>query len=92
MPIIQGHILDGSTINTDGWKAYDGLILNGYEHHSSLSQSRWIWYEEMTYGIENLMWILQKGERAKFNGCTSEAFVLPLEQDKFTNHRNDEKL
>ena len=22
MPIIQGHILDGSTINTDGWKAY----------------------------------------------------------------------
>ena len=32
MPIIQGHILDGSTINTDGWKAYDGLILNGYEY------------------------------------------------------------
>jgi len=25
--------LDSSTINTDGWKAYDGLILNGYEHH-----------------------------------------------------------
>ena len=22
MPIIQGHILDGSTVNTDGWKAY----------------------------------------------------------------------
>ena len=20
-------------INTDGWKAYDGHILNGYEHH-----------------------------------------------------------
>ena len=33
MPIIQGHILDGSSINTDGWKAYDGLILNGYDHH-----------------------------------------------------------
>ena len=28
MPIIQG----GSTINIDGWKAYDGLILNGYEY------------------------------------------------------------
>ena len=34
MPIIQG-LLTRSTINTDGWKAYDGLILNGYEHHSS---------------------------------------------------------
>ena len=28
MPIIQGKILEGSTIYTDGWKAYDGLILN----------------------------------------------------------------
>ena len=33
MSIIQGKILEGSTINTDGWKAYDGLILNGYTHH-----------------------------------------------------------
>ncbi len=30
LPIIQGKILEGSTIHTDGWKAYDGLILNGY--------------------------------------------------------------
>ena len=22
IPIIKGHILDGSTVNTDGWKAY----------------------------------------------------------------------
>ena len=34
MPIIQGRVLEGSTIYTDGWKAYDGLILNGYEHYS----------------------------------------------------------
>lgn len=33
MPIIQGKILEGSTINSDGWKAYDGLILNGYTHN-----------------------------------------------------------
>jgi transposase len=25
LPIIQGKILEGSTIHTDGWKAYDGL-------------------------------------------------------------------
>ena len=31
MPIIQGKVLEGSTINTDGWKAYDGLVLNGYD-------------------------------------------------------------
>jgi transposase-like protein len=33
LPIIQGKILEGSTINTDGWKAYDSLVLNGYTHH-----------------------------------------------------------
>ena len=33
MPIIQGKILEGSTIRTDGWKAYDGLVLNGYDHY-----------------------------------------------------------
>ncbi len=26
LPIIQGKILEGSTIYTDGWKAYDGLF------------------------------------------------------------------
>ena len=33
MPIIKGQILEGSTVHTDGWKAYDGLILNGYQHY-----------------------------------------------------------
>ena len=28
MSIIQGKILEGSAINTGGWKAYDSLILN----------------------------------------------------------------
>ena len=30
MPIMEGKILEGSTIDTDGWKAYDGLVLNGF--------------------------------------------------------------
>jgi transposase-like protein len=32
MPTIQGKILERSIIHTDGWKAYDGLILNGNTH------------------------------------------------------------
>jgi transposase len=37
LPVIQGKILEGSTINTDGWKAYDGLVLNGYTHHGTVA-------------------------------------------------------
>lgn len=33
MPIIQGLVLKGSTIHSDGWNSYDGLILNGYDHY-----------------------------------------------------------
>lgn len=33
LPIIQGKILEGSTIHTDGWRAYNSLIINGYTHH-----------------------------------------------------------
>ena len=33
MPIIKGKVLEGSTIYSDGWKSYDGLILNGYKHY-----------------------------------------------------------
>ncbi|GMO41617.1 MAG: hypothetical protein Pg6C_02590 [Treponemataceae bacterium] len=29
MPVIKGRILEKSAVYTDGWKAYDGLILNG---------------------------------------------------------------
>ena len=33
MPMVQGKILEGSTINTDGWRAYDRIVLNGYDHY-----------------------------------------------------------
>ena len=33
MPVIQGKVLEDSVIHTDGWKAYDGLIVNGYDHY-----------------------------------------------------------
>ena len=50
MPIIQGKILEGSIIHTDGWKAYDGLILNGYTHTKVYHS-----HEEYQY---KLMWVL----------------------------------
>ena len=33
MPIIQGLVLEGSTIYSDVWAAYDSLIVNGYDHY-----------------------------------------------------------
>ena len=33
LPIIKGKVLAETTIYTDGWKAYDSLVTNGYKHH-----------------------------------------------------------
>jgi len=34
LPIIQGKILEETTVHTDGWKSYDGLIdVNNFKHY-----------------------------------------------------------
>ena len=41
-PIIRHLVGNESTIYTDKWRAYDGLlVLNGYKHYRSIIQRRW---------------------------------------------------
>jgi transposase-like protein len=40
--MIQGKILEHSTIHTDGWKAYNGLVLNGYDYYRYHSKDEFI--------------------------------------------------
>lgn len=93
MPIIKGLILEQSTIYTDGWKAYDGLILNGYEHHRVFhSENEFARGKSHVNGIENF-WSFAKRRLAKFNGCNSSAFVLHLKECEWRyNHRNEDLL
>ena len=83
MPIIQGKILEGSTINTDGWKAYDGLILNGYTHHRVYhSHNEFARGKNHVNGIESF-WSFCKRRLSKFNGLTDEKFLLHLKESQF---------
>lgn len=91
MPIIQGKILEGSTINTDGWKAYDSLILNGYEHHRVFhSHNEFARGKCHVNGIESF-WSYCKRRMAKFNGLTDKKFVLHLKESefRFNNRKQD---
>lgn len=93
MPIIQGKILEGSTIHTDGWKAYDGLILNGYDHYRVYhSKDEFARGKCHVNGIESF-WSFAKRRLAKFNGLTDKKFFLHLKECEFRfNHRNSEDL
>lgn len=92
MPIIQGKILEGSTINTDGWKAYNSLILNGYAHHRVFhSHNEFARGKCHVNGIESF-WSYCKRRLAKFNGLTSEKFILHLKECEFRFNNRKQNL
>ncbi len=66
MPIIKDLVNKKSTVYTDKWKAYDGLVLDGYKHkrinHNKLFSDK----ENHINGIENF-WGWSKS-RLQFKG------------------------
>ncbi|MCB1073854.1 MAG: IS1595 family transposase [Chlamydiia bacterium] len=92
MPIIQGKILSGSTLYTDGWKAYDGLILNGYDHYRIFhSENEFARGKNHVNGIE-AFWSFAKRRLSKFNGLQGHMFLLHLKECEFRFNYKDQKL
>ena len=91
MPIIQGKILEGSTIHTDGWKAYDSLILNGYNHYRVFHhENEFARGKSHVNGIE-CFWSYTKRRFSKFNGLTDDKFILHLKESEARfNLRDDD--
>jgi transposase len=89
-PIIAKLIHKESTIYTDKWKAYDGLVFDGYKHyrinHSELEYSNC----KGTHinGIENF-WSYAKRRLRKFNGISAKDFYLHLKETEFRYNEKD---
>jgi len=85
IPIIKGKIdPNDSEVNTDWWKAYDGLIHLWYErhyrvHHSKDEFARW---KKHINGIESFR-SYTKRRLAKFNGVPKHTFILHLKECEF---------
>lgn len=88
-PIIKGHVRRGSILHTDGWKAYDGLILNGYKHRRiHHSENEFARGKNHVNGIESF-WSFAKRRLAKFNGIPPNKFELYLKECEFRfNYRH----
>jgi len=93
LPVIRGKILEGSTIHTDGWKSYDGLILNGYRHKRVYhSKDEFVRGKSHVNGIESF-WSYTKRRLNKFNGVKKEYFLLYLKESEYRwNHRKQENI
>lgn len=83
MPILRGKILENTTVYTDGWKSYDGLVLNGYKHYRiHHSDNEFARGKNHVNGIESF-WSYTKRRMIKFNGIRKEKFLLHLKESEF---------
>jgi transposase len=90
MPILKGHILEKSDVYTDGWKAYDGLVTNGYQHHRvHHHENEFVRGKNHVNGIEGF-WSFAKYRMMKLRGIRKEKFLLHLKECEFRwNHREN---
>lgn len=89
LPIIQGKVLDTATLYTDGWKAYDSLVLNGYKHYRiHHHENEFARGKNHINGIESF-WSFAKRRLAKLNTTKHSHFDLYLKECEWRfNHRS----
>ena len=90
LPVVQGQVKGAATLPTDGWKAYDGLVLDGFKHdrvhHHENELARG---KRPINGIESF-WGFCKTRLAKQRGIRTGKFPLHLKESEWRwNHRQD---
>jgi transposase len=83
-PIIKQFVRSGSTVYTDKWRAYDGLVLDGYKHYRINHQKNEFSNRKGNHinGIENF-WSYAKRRLQKFNGIATKNFYFHLKECEF---------
>jgi len=87
--VIRGKVEFESTIHSDGWQGYNGLVDLGYKKHYRVQHGNDEFANETSHinGIENF-WGIAKMRLAKFRGMSKSTFYLHLKECEFRfNHR-----
>jgi len=89
MPVLKGMVLEGSDIYTDGWKAYDGLLTDGYKHHRvHHHENEFARGKNHVNGIESF-WSFAKFRMGKLRGVRRDKFYVHLKESEWRfNHRH----
>ena len=92
IPIIKSKVSKDSTLYTDGFKTYDGLVNFGYKKHHRIYHSKNEFANGKNHinGIENF-WSVAKTRLSKYRGISKQTFYLHLKECEFRfNHREDD--
>ena len=84
LAIITGKVDVESIINTDGWRAYDGLVDIGYNKHYRVIHSK----DEFARGTSHIngiesFWSFAKRRLQKFQGVNRNKFYLHLKETEY---------
>ena len=89
--ILTGKVNHDSTIHTDGFRSYDGIVDLGYQKHYRVNHSA----DEFAVGTNHIngiegFWGFAKVRLVKFRGMRKSTFYLHLKECEFRfNHRHD---
>ncbi len=91
--IIRGKVDLASTIHTDGFRSYDGIVHMGYQKHYRVRHSR----DEFVRGTAHIngiegFWGMAKTRLVKFKGMRRSTFYLHLKECEFRFNHRDEDL
>ncbi|MBM4121355.1 MAG: IS1595 family transposase [Nitrospira sp.] len=89
--IIRQKVPRGSTISSDGFRSYDGLLTDGYRHYRILHEQTFAHSRRRHInGIENF-WGFAKTKLRRYYGIRRSHFVLYLKEMEFRfNHRRED--
>ncbi len=82
--IVRGRVELFSTIHTDGFRSYDGIVHMGYKKHYRVrhSHSEFVRGNSHINGIESF-WSYAKTRLSKFRGISRATFYLHLKECEF---------
>ena len=90
--IIKGKVDAASTIHTDGFRSYDGIVDLGFQKHYRVQHGK----DEFAVGTNHIngiegFWGLAKVRLVKFRGLSKNTFYLHLKECEFRfNYRNQD--
>ena len=91
--IIKGKVETTSTIHTDGFRTYDGIVDLGYQKHYRVNHSK----NEFAVGTNHIngiegFWGFAKIRLVKFRGMRKSTFYLHLKECEFRFNYRKENL
>ena len=97
LPLISRKIATSTTVFTDGFKTYDGLVNMGYKKHYRVQHGKNEFAKRTgkirnhINGIENF-WGVAKVRLSKFRGMNKETFYLHLKECEFRFNNRDKNM